>query len=75
METRRVTVYLDSEVHRYLARKAAQSDQSVSQVVNQAVRSVLAEDEENLKAFRERAREPNLDFADVVRSLRRRGKI
>lgn len=75
METKRVTVYLDSQVRRYLARKAAQSDQSISQVVNQAVRSVLAEDAEDLEAFQERAHEPNLDFADVVKSLRRRGKI
>jgi predicted transcriptional regulator len=75
METKRVTIYLDSELHRYLTRKAARSDQSISQVVKQVVRAALAEDAEDLNAFRERAGEPNLNFADVVKSLRRRGKI
>ncbi len=39
------------------------------------IRIALAEDSEDLKAFRERASEKNLDFADVVKSLKRRGKL
>ena len=58
-----------------LFRKAAKSDQSISYVVNEAVRIALAEDSADLKAFRERASEKNLDFADVVKSLKRRGKL
>jgi hypothetical protein len=72
---KRATVYFDPEVHRALGRKAAQSDRSISHVVNEAVRIALAEDVEDLKAIRERATEKNLDFADVVTSLRRRGKL
>lgn len=41
-------------------------------MVNDAVKLALAED---LAAFERRAREPNLDFEDVVKALRRRGKI
>jgi predicted transcriptional regulator len=74
-DSKRATVYFDAEVHRALSRKATQSDQSVSHVVNEAVRVALAEDSEDLKAFRERASEKNLDFADVVKSLKRRGKL
>jgi hypothetical protein len=74
-QTKRSTVYFDRELHRSLSRKAAQSDQSISQVVNDAVRLALAEDAEDLSAFRERASEPNLDFSDVVKSLKRRGKL
>ena len=74
-DSKRATVYFDPDVHRALNRKATQSAQSVSQVVNEAVRISLAEDAEDLKAFRERASEKNLDFADVVKSLKRRGKI
>jgi len=72
---KRATVYFDPEVHRALDRKAALSDRSISHVVNEAVRIALAEDVEDLKAIRERATEKNLDFADVVKSLRRRGKL
>ena len=35
----------------------------------------LAEDAEDLAAFRERASEPYLPFEDVVKDLKRRGKI
>ena len=74
-DSKRATVYFDPAVHRALNRKATQSAQSVSHVVNEAVRIALAEDAEDLKAFKVRASEKNLDFADVVKSLKRRGKI
>jgi ERCC4-type nuclease len=71
----RATIYFDPDVHRALNRKATQSAQSISQVVNEAVRIALAQDAEDLKAFKVRASENALDFADVVKSLKRRGKI
>ena len=74
-DVKRATVYFDTQVHQALSRKAVQSDQSVSHIVNEAVRISLAEDAEDLKAFRERASEKSLDFADVVKSLKRRGKL
>ena len=74
-DSKRATVYFDPAVHRALSRKAAQSDQSISHVVNEAVRMALLEDAEDLKAFRERASEKNVDFADVVKSLKRRRKL
>jgi len=72
---KRATVYFDPDIHRALNRKATQSAQSVSHVVNEAVRIALAEDAEDLKVFKERASEKNLDFADVVKSLKRRTKL
>ena len=74
-ETRRATVYFSRDIHRALTRKAAQAEQLISRVVNDAVRLALNEDDEDFNAFRERADEPNLDFESVVKSLRRRGKI
>lgn len=74
-QSKRATAYFDRDLHRALARKAAATDRSISQVINEAVRLSLAEDAEDLKAFKNRENEPNLDFDDVVRSLRRRGKI
>ena len=72
---RRATVYLDPALHRALRIKAAETDQSVSDIVNEAVRLTLAEDAEDLAAFRARAKEPNLDFEMVLKDLRRRGKL
>jgi predicted transcriptional regulator len=68
-------VYFDSDLHRALTSNAEATDRSISRVVNEAVRLALAEDAEDLKAFQSRAQEPNLDSKDVVRSLRRRGKL
>jgi hypothetical protein len=73
--TRRATVYLDPALHRALRLKAAQSDRTVSEIVNTAVKQTLAEDAEDLAAFRTRAKEPNLDFETALKSLRRRGKL
>jgi plasmid stability protein len=72
---RRATVYLDPELHRALRVKAAETDQSISELINAAVRQTLAEDAEDLAAFRGRAKEPNLDFESVLKDLRRRGKL
>jgi hypothetical protein len=72
---KRATVYFDPELHRALRLKAAETDRSLSDLVNEAVKLTLAEDAEDLAAFEERASEPNLPFESVVRDLKRRGKI
>ena len=72
---KRATVYFEPEIHRALRLKAAATDRSISDMVNEAVKLVLAEDAEDLAAFEERAHERSVDFESVVRSLRRRGKI
>lgn len=73
--TKRATIYLDAALHRALRLKAAETDASVSDLVNEAVRQSLAEDAEDLDAFRTRAKEPRLAFEDVVRDMKRRGKL
>lgn len=72
---KRATVYFDPTLHKALRVKAAETDQSVSDVVNAAVRRALDEDADDLAAFRTRAKEPTLAFEDLVRDLKRRGKL
>ncbi len=72
---KRATVYFDAELHRALRLKAAETERSVSELVNEAVKLTLAEDAEDLAAFEEWASEPELPFESVVRDLKRRGKI
>jgi hypothetical protein len=72
---KRATVYFEPEIHRALRLKAAATDRSISDMVNDAVKLALAEDAEDLAAFEERSHEKSVDFETVVRSLRRRGKI
>jgi hypothetical protein len=74
MTAKRATIYFDPDIHRALRLKAAASDDSMSDIVNRAVRLSLAEDAEDLEAIRKR-REPNLDFEQFVKALKRRGKL
>ena len=74
-EAKRATVYFDPLVHRALRLKAAASDRSVSDLVNDAVKLTLSEDAEDLAAFDERVAEPTLDFEGFVKSLRARGRL
>ena len=74
-EPKRATVYFDSEIHRALRLKAAETDRSMSDLVNEAVQLSLAEDAEDLAAFDNRVNEPNLTYEAVVKDLKRRGKI
>ncbi len=73
--SKRATVYFDADLHKALRLKAAQTDCSVSDLVNTAVRRSLTEDAEDLAAFDLRAKEPNLDFEAVLKDLKRRGKL
>ncbi|PYQ31447.1 MAG: CopG family transcriptional regulator [Acidobacteria bacterium] len=75
MSNKRSTIYFDPDLHRAVRLKAAAMDLSVSDVVNEAVRRSLAEDADDLEAFEKRSREPVLLFEDVVRSMKRRGKL
>jgi hypothetical protein len=75
MTAKRATVYFDPDIHRALRLKAAATDDSMSDIVNRAVRLSLAEDAEDLEALQKRKREPNLDFEQFVKSLKRRGKL
>ena len=72
---RRATIYLDEGLHRALRLKAAETDRSISELVNEAVRLNLAEDADDLAAYRTRSKEPSVDLEKVLKDLRRRGKL
>jgi hypothetical protein len=72
---KRSTIYFDPEIHRALRLKAAATDRSISDVVNDAVRQTLSEDASDLEVFEKRRREPSVDFAEVVLRMRRSGKL
>jgi hypothetical protein len=74
-ELKRATVYFDPELHRALRIKAAETESSMSEIINEAVRLSLAEDADDLEAFAARADETDLPFESVVQDLKRRGKI
>ncbi len=72
---KRSTVYLDLQLHRALKMKGAELDRTISDLVNEALRQILAEDQADLQSFEERKKEPNLDFESVLKELKDSGKI
>ena len=75
IRVKRATVYFDPQLHRALRIKAADTDRSISELVNEAIRQSLAEDMEDIAAFEERTDEPNLSFEEVLKELKHGGKI
>ena len=73
--SKRATVYLDPMLHKALRIKAAETSCSISELINEAVRYSLAEDAEDLAAFKERDGEPLLAFEDVLEELKKNGRI
>jgi len=74
-QNKRATIYFDPNLHLALRLKSAQTDRSVSELVNEAVKLSLAEDADDLTAFEERTSEPEMSFEDLVKDLRNSGKI
>ena len=72
---KRATVYLEADLHRALRLKAAESSQSISTIVNEAVAESLKEDLDDLESFSKRAAEPVISYEKALKELRRRGKI
>ncbi len=73
--TKRSTIYFDPIIHRALKIKAASTNQSISEIVDSAIRQEFAQDEEDIKVFEERAHEPTVSFEDVLKELKLHGKI
>lgn len=71
----RSTVYFDSELHQALRVKSANSHCSISQLVNDAVRFALREDQEDLKAFDERKHEESISYETLLNDLKSHGKL
>ncbi len=72
---KRATVYLDPDLHKALRLKSAETSRSISELVNNAIKEALAEDAEDIAAFEERAREPLISYEEMVKRLKRDGRI
>lgn len=73
--SKRATVYFDPKLLRAVQLKAVETESSVSNIVSHAIKLYLSEDAEDLAAFEERAKEKGISFEEVVKKLKRDGKI
>ncbi|MFM9903155.1 MAG: CopG family transcriptional regulator [Pyrinomonadaceae bacterium] len=73
--SKRATVYFDPDLHRAARLKAVNTNQSISDVVNDSLRAMLSEDEEDLGAFEETASDPLMTYEELLAKLKADGKI
>ena len=73
--TKRSTVYLENDLHRALKIKSAETSNSVSELINDAVRDSLSEDLADLKACEDRANEPTISYEAMLKALKLDGKL
>lgn len=69
--SKRSTVHFEPDLHQALRNKAASTQRSLSEIVNEAVRLALSEDQEDLQAFEDRAGEAILSYEDLLDELKR----
>lgn len=72
---KRSTVYFEPELHRALRLKAASTNRSISEIVNEAVRQALKEDQEDLAAISDRVAEPTISYEELLDDLKRHGRL
>jgi len=73
--SKRSTIYFEPELHQALRVKAACTHRSISEIVNDALRQVLREDQEDLAAFEEPADEPTLSYEELLNDLKAHGQL
>ena len=73
--SKRSTVYFEPAIHNALKLRAASSDTSISELIDEAVRLLMKEDQEDLSAVRQRAKEPEISYEDLLNTLEADGKI
>lgn len=73
--SKRSTVYFEPDIHQALKLKSATSQLSVSELVDEAVRLLMNEDQEDLAVFSERADEKEISYEALLNDLKKHGKI
>ena len=73
--SKRATVYFVPDVHQALRVRAASTSQSVSELVDEAVRLLMKEDQEDLQAYADRVGEPEISYEALLNDLKKHGKL
>jgi phosphate uptake regulator len=73
--SKRSTIYFEPAIHQALKMKAASSHLSISELIDEAVRLLMNEDQEDLAAFSERDNENEISYEALLNDLKKHGKI
>ena len=73
--SKRSTVYFDPDIHQALKLRSATTDTSLSELIDEAARLLLSEDQEDLAAIETRVSEPVVSYEALLKDLKKHGKI
>ena len=74
-QTKRATIYFDPSIHQALKFKSIETSRSISTLVNEAVKAALSEDADDIMAYEARTNESLISFSDMVKRLKKDGRI
>ena len=73
--SKRSTVYFEPSIHQALRLRAATAHVSLSEIIDEAVRLLMREDQEDLSTFASRSDEPEISYEALLDDLKKHGKI
>lgn len=73
--SKRSTIYLDPVLHQALRLKALETSRSMSDIINEALKETFSDDADDLAAFDERADESLISYEQMVKRLKKDGRI
>lgn len=73
--SKRSTIYFEPTIHQALKMRAASSNSTISELVDEAVRQLMLEDQEDLQAINDRVNEKEVTYETMLAELKADGKI
>ena len=72
---RKSTIYMRDDLHKAVKIKAAETDQSVSEVIEEAIHILIQEDHKDIETVKKRSRGPFLSYEQLLKNLKKDGII
>ncbi len=69
------TIYMRDDLHKAVRMKAAETGESVSDIIGEAVETLLAEDLEDLDSIKKRKKGPFISYEQLLKNLKKDGII
>lgn len=73
--SKRATIYLEPDIHRLLKLKAVETSSSISEIVNNLLRTEFLEDAEDIQSINERSKEPTISYEALLKELKDEGRL
>ncbi len=72
---RKSTIYMKDSLHKAVKMKAAETDRSVSEIIEEAVETLLQEDLQDLDVVKKRSKGPFISYEQLLKNLKKDGLI